>query len=249
MATATSPPERQRPSGIPLVVNNVSEFVGLVATSPLFIGLSQLQCERVARQARPKVVSRDRTLYMQGQPAHSVALICSGTVKITQLSSGGNEVILWMYGAGNVIGLFPDPATMIHACSARAMGQCTVLVWEYRAFHNIMLEHSQIRTNFDQVLASRLHDLEERFHEMATANVAKRIALTLFRLSKQIGRRVEGGFEISLSREELAQMTGTTQFTASRILSKWGEMGLIQPRRQGILIRSDRMLEVAERQF
>jgi len=174
-------------------------------------------------------------------------LICSGSVKITQISSGGNEVILWMYGAGNVIGLLHDPATMIHACSARAMGACTLLVWEYRAFHCIMLEYPQIRRNFDLVLASRIHDLEERFHEMATANVTRRIALTLCRLSMQIGKKVEDGFEISLTREELAQMTGTTQFTASRILSKWGEMGLIQPRRQGILVRSDRMLEVAKR--
>jgi CRP-like cAMP-binding protein len=50
--------------------------------------------------------------------------------------------------------------------------------------------------------------------------------------------------EVSLSREELAQMTGTTLFTISRILSKWGEMGFVLPRRESVLVRDPYRLEL-----
>ena len=81
----------------------------------------------------------------------------------------------------------------------------------------------RIRQNLSQVLMSRLHELEERFREVATEKVPRRLALALMRLSKHIGKKVHEGVEVSLSREELAQMTGTTLFTISRILSQWSE--------------------------
>jgi len=60
---------------------------------------------------------------------------------------------------------------------------------------------------------------------------------------KQVGREQNGGIQIYLSREELAQMTGTTLFTISRILSKWSEDGFIEPRRESVVIRDGQRLE------
>ena len=60
---------------------------------------------------------------------------------------------------------------------------------------------------------------------------------------RQVGREQNGGIQISLSREELAQMTGTTLFTISRILSKWSEDGYIEPRRESVVIRDSQRLE------
>src|ERR1035437_2705303 len=78
--------------------------------------------------------------------------------------------------------------------------------------------------------------IQERFREVATERVAPRVARQLVRLLDKIGRRVEDGVEISLSREELAQMTGTTLFTVSRLLSAWEERGIVKPRREGVTI-------------
>ena len=85
---------------------------------------------------------------------------------------------------------------------------------------------SPTATNISQILAGRLQELEERFREIATEKVAKRLALALTRLLKQVGKKTPEGIEISLSREELAQLTGTTLFTISRILSKWADQAL-----------------------
>jgi CRP-like cAMP-binding protein len=107
-----------------------------------------------------------------------------------------------------------------------------------------MLRYPQIRKNISQILFSRLNELEERFREVATEKVARRVALALLRLLKHIGKKVHGGVEISLSREELAQMTGTTLFTTSRLLSKWGEMGFVLPRRESVVISDPCRLEL-----
>jgi CRP-like cAMP-binding protein len=68
------------------------------------------------------------------------------------------------------------------------------------------------------------------------------LALALLRLVKQVGKPAHGGMEICLSREELAQMTGTTLFTISRLLSKWGEEGFVLPRREAVVVLDQKRL-------
>jgi CRP/FNR family transcriptional regulator, nitrogen oxide reductase regulator len=244
MATALLQPVRQRPAGTSLTETNLADRVDLIRVSPLFEGLSPDQCEDVARQARPKVLGRDEILFMQGQPARYLALIRTGSVKITQLGPNGNEVILWINGRGNVVGLLSESTSGNHSCSARAMELSTFLVWECTTLQSLMLKYPKIRQNTSQILLIRLNELEERFREVATEKVAKRVALALLRLLKHNGKKVHGGVEVSLSREELAQMTGTTLFTTSRLLSKWGEMGFVFPRRESVVVRDPYRLEI-----
>ena len=180
---------------------------------------------------------------MQGQPVRSLVLIQTGSVKLTQLSPHGNEVILWMNGQGDAVGVHAEVPSCSHTCSARAMEQCRALTWEYTRLQILVAEYPQIRSNISQILSNRLNELEERFREVATEKVAKRLALTLLRLAKQVGKRHDGGVQVSLSREELAQMTGTTLFTISRILSKWGEEGFVLPRRESVVVRDRQRLE------
>ena len=221
----------------------LSERVILMTGSTLFAGLTQAECRDIALCARARLFARDEVLFMQGQPVRSLVLIEAGSVKLTQLSPGGSEVILWMNGKGEAVGVQAETATSSHTCSARAMEKCKALVWEYSRLQSVLTEHPQIRKNINQILSNRLQELEERFREIATERVAKRLALTMLRLMKQVGREQHGGVQISLSREELAQMTGTTLFTISRILSKWSEDGFIEPRRESVVIRDAQRLE------
>jgi CRP-like cAMP-binding protein len=221
----------------------LSDRVVLMTNSTLFAGLTQAECRDIALAARARMFARDELLFMQGQPVRSLVLIEAGSVKLTQLSPGGSEVILWMNGKGEAVGVQAESAASSHTCSARAMEKSKALVWEYSRLQSVLTEHPQIRKNINQILSNRLQELEERFREIATERVAKRLALTMLRLMKQVGKEQNGGIQISLSREELAQMTGTTLFTISRILSKWSEDGFIEPRRESVVIRDAKRLE------
>ena len=225
--------------------NVLEERASLLNTSPLCSGLSRDEVLKIASCARPKAFARDESLFMQGQPARCLVLIRTGAVKITQISSNGNEVILWMYGRGNVLGVLSDPNGDYHPSSARAMEPTTALIWDSATLQSLMEKCPQIRQNLSQVLMNRLHELEERFREVATEKVPRRLALALIRLSKHVGKKVQEGVEVSLSREELAQMTGTTLFTISRILSQWAKEEFVESRRESVVLRDPRRLEYA----
>jgi CRP-like cAMP-binding protein len=81
---------------------------------------------------------------------------------------------------------------------------------------------------------------------MSTQQVEQRVAHALLRLAKQSGRKVEHGVEIDfpISRQDIAQMTGTTLHTVSRILSAWEQQGLIEGGRQRIVLREPHKLMV-----
>ena len=96
-----------------------------------------------------------------------------------------------------------------------------------------------------RIVVQRLLNAEERCREIATEKVPQRLSRTLCRLVGQVGRPSEGGVLVALTREELAQMTGTTLFTVSRLFSQWEEQGVIRPRREGVLIDDAAGLDAA----
>jgi CRP-like cAMP-binding protein len=205
--------------------------------SAMFAGLSQRELSDMLSSARVRTFVTDEVLFCEGQTVRSLIVLQSGSVKHTQLSSNGDEVLLRMSGPGDAVNLQSGPDTCSHTCSARAMEDCRAWVWESSRLQELLVRYPQLRVNIAHSLASRLQELEERFREVATEKVARRLALVLLRLMKQIGKSTHQGTQVSLSREELAQMTGTTLFTISRVLSRWAELGLVIPKREAVIIR------------
>ena len=220
-----------------------AEHLVLMCSSALFTDLTHRECSEIVSCARARTFARNELLFMQGQPVRSLILLQSGTVKHTQLSAGGQEVILWMSGSGDAVNIQTESTSCSHTCSARAIELSRALVWEYARLKILLAQYPQIRKNISRILAMRIQELEERFREVATEKVAKRLALVLLRLIKQVGKTSNEGIRVSLSREELAQMTGTTLFTISRVLSGWAEQGFIKPLREAVLVRDPKRLE------
>jgi CRP-like cAMP-binding protein len=239
------PDGRSASGASPSANTNLAEHLVLMCASALFTGLSQRECKEIASCARARTFARNELLFNQGQPVQNLILLESGSVKLTQISPAGDEVLLWMTGSGDPVNVNADAASCSHTCSARAMEHCKALVWEYQRLQALLNQYPQIRKNISRILAGRLEELEERFREVATEPVARRLALTLLRLLKQVGKPSKEGIQVSLTREELAQMTGTTLFTISRVLSKWAVQGLVQPIREGVVINNPERLESA----
>ena len=180
-------------------------------------------------------------MFSQGQPIRNVLLIESGCIKLTQLNSNGSEVILWLHGSRDAVGVFGIPAKCLHTCSARVIERCRALIWDWSKLDGTPMGQ-RLRENISLILSERMQELEERFREIATEKVSKRVAFALVRISAQVGKPGPQGIEVCLSREELAQLTGTTLFTISRLMSKWSERGLVLPRREAVLVRDQQRL-------
>ncbi|WP_162601235.1 Crp/Fnr family transcriptional regulator [Occallatibacter savannae] len=212
-------------------------------SASLFSGLSDAESQEILLSGRVRSYFPDEVIFSQGHPANAMLLIECGSVKLTQVSPEGNEVILWMSGFGESIGMQAEDPTGSYSCTARVVERCRAVVWDHARLSGLLGKHHRLGRNLNQILTQRLQELEIRFREVATERVANRLAMTLLRLQHRIGKPCEGGIEIALSREELAQMTGTTLFTISRLLSKWGDEGLITPRREAVIVRDAKGLE------
>ena len=114
------------------------------------------------------------------------------------------------------------------------------------AWPRLVAKFPALATNTLQTVGSRLQETHTRVVEMSTQQVEQRVAHALLRLAKQSGRKVEHGVEIDfpISRQDIAQMTGTTLHTVSRILSGWQQRGLIESGRQRIVLREPHKLFV-----
>ena len=236
MATGRLSASGPAPGGAGLRDFNFAERIVMMCGSAIFAGLSEHECQEIAACARARTFACDELLFMEGQPSGSLVMLHAGSVKHTQLSSNGDEVILRMSGKGDPVGIPSDLLSCGHTCSARAMEQCNASVWEYARLKDLLAKYPQIGKNISKIMSNRLDELQERFREVATEKVSQRLALALLRLMKQVGKPMFGGTELSLSREELAQTVGTTLFTISRILSKWAEEGFVLPRREAVVV-------------
>ena len=202
----------------------------------MFSGILPADYQRISTSARIKEYARGEMLYIEGDPVEQVILLTAGFVKITQLGTNGNQVILRFGIPGDVLGAASLYATGTHGRTAQAFRHCQALVWDARTFRLLVDRFPVLHQNMARLLGEDLLELEERFREVATERVAPRVARQVVRLVEKIGRPVNGEIEISLSREELAQMTGTTLFTVSRLLSAWEARGMVKPRREGVTI-------------
>ena len=203
---------------------------------PLFAGILPGDYSRIAAAARGREFERGEMLFIEGDSVQQVLLLTSGFAKINKLGLSGTEVILRFSAPGDVLGAVGLFSTGRHSTTAQSFRMCRALVWEPPAFKALAERFPVLHQNMARIVGGELLELEERFREIATERVAPRVARQLVRLLDKIGRRVEDGVEISLSREELAQMTGTTLFTVSRLLSAWEERGMVKPRREGVTI-------------
>ncbi len=224
--------------------NNGDNHGATVLERPrLFSGISPADFTGICSTARVKQFSRDEMLHFEGDAVERVLLLTAGFAKITKVGQGGAEVILRLAVPGDFLGAEGLIWCGKHCTTAQVLRPCRAHVWEARVFKGLVERFPVLHQNMVSILSEHLRELEDRFREVATGRVGPRVALQILRLLKRIGRPVHAGVEISLSREELAQMTGTTLFTVSRLLSAWEERGVVRPRREAVAICDVELLQ------
>jgi len=221
--------------------------VDWMQTLPVFFNLGPSQCKEIVAVAHEKEFARRQTIFLEGAPCKQVILVLSGCVKTTQLGPTGCEVILRLSGPGELVGALESYLSSNNLVTAKTTQATTALVWETAAFEHVSDRFPSLRRNTARLLGVRLQELEERFREISTQKVAPRLSQQLIRLSNQLRQHSKGALEISLSREELAQLTGTTLFTVSRLLSNWERQGIVSTRREAVVVRNlQALMQVSE---
>ena len=174
-------------------------------------------------------------------------MLLHGHVRAEKTTPDGQQIVVRYVSAGEVFGVAPAIGLKQYPATAVAAVDSVSLAWPSAAWPRLVArrvrQHSQT--------SARLQDAHTRVIEMTTEQVERRIAHTLLRLVKQAGRKVESGIEIDfpISRQDVAEMAGTTLHTVSRVLSAWEHQGLVESGRQRITVRDPhRLFGIAEGQ-
>lgn len=224
-------------------------ILGAFDQSDLFSKLDPDARLSIAGSFRERSYGPDEFLLHQGQPADVFHLVGEGRVKVVQTSVEGLEVILHIFEPGGLIGALPTIGEGLYPASAVAMEVTRTYVIDAQDFDQILVAHPQIAANLLKFASRMLQTAHNRLRELATERVERRIARTLTRLLRQMG--VEQGeaivLERPLTRQDLAELSGTTLFTISRTLKAWERQGLIRAERERVVVlRPHQLVAIAE---
>jgi len=213
--------------------------------SRIFDGLSEPERDRWLSRGTPSSLKRGETLARQGEPARHFYLVESGFLKILQLTAEGTEVIVRFISPGEPFGGVVALGDSAYPVTAVVTQPSIVRAWTREAVTELLRENPQVRVNIMREMATHMTDALTRVRELTTARVGQRLAHTLLRLTRQCGQATEGGVLITqpLTRQELADLTGTTLYTVSRTLTKWESLGLIESRKRLLFVPSPKRLE------
>jgi CRP-like cAMP-binding protein len=217
-----------------------SHILTALKKSILFQGMDDESLLEVVRAGRLRRVKDEAFFFHQGDPATVLYVLVEGRVKFTQVTAEGHQVIVRVSGPGEMFGAVAALGDEVHPASGEAVGDSAALGWRSEVISGLLERFPRMALNVVRFLAGRVKEFQDRYRELATERVERRVAHALLRLAAQIGRAVDGGtlIDLTLSRQDIAEISGTTIFSVSRILSGWESQGLIESGRERILLRN-----------
>lgn len=214
------------------------DFENAVRKVAVFHAATDDDVHSIARLGIQRAVEEDSYFFFQGEKADYLHILLSGRAKLCTISVDGQQVNLrtlvpnQLFGAVGAV----DPKANYPAC-AQALEDSASLAIESDAFANLLTERPHLSFGLMRLMTGYIQEMQERYSELATERVEQRIARALLRLTAQSGRKNEqGGIDLAFSRQDLAEMTGTTLYTVSRCLSAWEKRGIITTGRERVTV-------------
>lgn len=214
--------------------------------APMYRSLGEENRRRLAAASQLRTYAKGETIFAEGDSSHSFFTVASGRVKIFKMTPTGKDVILEIFGAGDPLGSVAAYAGRPFPASAVALEETVCIAIRREEFFRLLERHPLLVRGLLLGLTHRLVELTNRLAELTGGRVEPRFARLFLKLAGEIGRRegTQTVISMPLSRQELADLTGTTIETAIRIMSRWGKDGLVRTEKDGFTVLDRPALEV-----
>ncbi len=213
--------------------------VDVLRQVPLFASLTSDQIAAAADWFRAESFDQDAMIFLEGDPADRLWVVASGQVKIVKHTREGQENLLEVITPGEMFGgavllLATQPATAV------AMTPVTALSIERGPYLQLIRQHPDIALRIIDLLGERLQ-AAMKMRALAVERVDVRLANILLKLCDKAGEATGEGTRINLplSRQDLADMAGTTIETAIRVMSRLRKEGLVHTEPGGYVVVLD----------
>lgn len=245
-AARKAAPRRARAEPIALAPPRVSaaEQLRVLAASPFFARLSRSELARVAKQFRQASFAAGHVIHSAGEPAARLSFVAIGQVKIAHPTPDGHDVLIALLGPGEYFGTVAELGDPVYRDAAAAHTDCCVLSIGADAFRGLLNRYPTVALAGLALTAARLRAARQTIEQLGIYPADRRLAATLLALAERMGRPEAGGtmIDMPLSRQDLAQMTGASIETVSRILGEFDRDRLIDSGRQWIAVRDHERL-------
>lgn len=206
--------------------------------------LSGQEYADVLKTGRRVTLAPKDILFHQGESAVNIILVNQGQLKLTKLNEQGKEVILRYVGTGELTAAVAVLKHWHYPVTAEAIEETVVTLWDKSTITRLMQNYPAVTANLLNIILERIDDLQDRYLEVCTEHVNQRIARSLLRIMRRAGIKTQSGIKIDipLSRQNIADYSGTTLYTVSRTLSAWEKKGWIKSGREQIVITNPHAL-------
>lgn len=216
-------------------------------TSSLFRKVGLEDRARLAAIAQVRSYVRGDVVFREGSPSDNFYTVMRGRVKVFKSLPNGKDVILDIFGVGDPLGAIAAYEGQPFPASAMAIEETTCLLLQREPFFTLLGDRPSLARGLLYGMTQRLMELTRRVTELSSARIDARLARLFLKLADSVGRDDRNGIFVALplSRQELADMTGTTIETCIRIMSQWNKQEVLLTEKQGFLIRNRQALEQA----
>jgi|TARA_R110002012_G_scaffold147947_2_gene306581 CRP/FNR family transcriptional regulator, nitrogen oxide reductase regulator len=218
----------------------------LVRELALFEKMSDESLDKILTHSLSRRVPPGEAVFEQGAAATHFFLLLHGRLKVTQVTADGQQIIVRVVHPGDLFGFARALQRSDYPGTAIAAVDSVALSWPTQMWPDFIDHHPRLAVSAMQTIGQRLEEAHTRIREMSTEEVERRVAHAVLRLAKQAGRAEANGIRIDfpITRQDIAEMTGTTLHTVSRILSAWEGRGIVEGGRQKLLVRDLEALSV-----
>jgi CRP-like cAMP-binding protein len=203
---------------------------------PILASLRPEDREALAPLCDMRGYEKGETIFREGDPGDRIHFVFIGRVKIVK-AGPGRDLILEILGRGEPVGAVaaferrPFPATAV------ALEACGILSIPERRFFDLLEKRPEITRRLFAGLTMRLMNLNRHLADML-GSVEYRAARLFLTLAAKMGQKRDGAIfiPVALSRQELADLIGTTIETAIRVMSRWQKDGVVETEKNGFLL-------------
>lgn len=208
---------------------SAKEIAAFLGGNLVFAGIPVRDLESLARVAREETHRARDEIFMEGDAARWLYLVRSGHVKIMRHTKTGKDVVLELLGPGEIFGGVAVIEKRAYPASAQATELTVVLKIPAEPVIALAERHPAFIKEMALMIGRRLRAAHDSVASLAVDPVEARLAATLRRLATREGTRGDKGVTLPfhLTRQSLADMTGTTVETTIRILSRWLRDGIL----------------------
>lgn len=213
--------------------------VTLLQNNLLFASLAAEHLQKLADTAEIRTLKRGEFLFHQDGERESFCLVLSGVMRLVQVTEAGKSITMHTAIAGEPLAILYALIGDTFSGSAEAMEESEIIVLPTSLVWELMATHSVVTLNILKMAAGRLREAHNRIRELSTENAEQRIARTVLRLIDKVGATNHNGgidLDMRLTRQDLAEMSGTTLETVSRTLKAWERLGIVQCHREKLTI-------------